>query len=88
MSSEIVSALAAVIGASLSGSITVATLPTVVSTTVPASGLLGLLGFTTTASTVVAAPVTVPAGAIIAVGALLVYGGMQAYKHLKVQELH
>ena len=48
----------------------------------PAAGVAGWLGFTTTATTIVAAPVTLPVGGIVAAGALLTYGGYQAYKFL------
>jgi predicted RND superfamily exporter protein len=54
----------------------------VVTSTVPAAGVAGWLGVTTTVSTVVAAPVTVPVGAVIAVGAGLTYGCYMTYKFL------
>ncbi|MBC1241200.1 hypothetical protein [Nostoc sp. 2RC] len=71
-------------GSSL-GSITVATIPVVVTTTTSAGGIAGWLGFTTVATTVVAAPITVPVGGIVATGALLTYGGYKIYRHIKSQ---
>ena len=58
-------------------SITIATVPLAVTTTSAASGIAGLLGFTTT-TTIVAAPVVVPAAAIVAIGGLLTLGGIKA----------
>jgi len=72
-------------GASL-GSITVATIPVAVTTSAPAWGIAGWMGFTTTTTTVVASPVIVPAAAIVAVGALLGYGVMKAHECMKSQE--
>ena len=69
------------------GSITIATVPVAVTTTVPAAGFWGWLGYTTTATTVAAAPVTVPIAAVVGVGALLTYGGYKAYKYLKNKEI-
>ncbi|HEY9804383.1 MAG TPA: hypothetical protein V6D25_28885 [Leptolyngbyaceae cyanobacterium] len=67
-------------GASLGGSITVATVPVTVTSAVSAGGLAGLLGFTTTVTTVVSAPVTVPVAGIVAAGALFGYGAYEAIK--------
>lgn len=67
-------------GSSLAGgSITIATIPIATTATVPAAGLAGWLGLTTTATTIVSAPVTLPIAGIVAVGALLTYGGYKAY---------
>jgi hypothetical protein len=85
MRDELIAGVTTLAGSSL-GSITVATLPVAVVTTAPAAGLAGWLGFTTTATTVVAAPVALPLGAIVATGALLTYGGYKAYKFIKGQE--
>ncbi|MBN3905210.1 MAG: hypothetical protein HWQ35_01045 [Nostoc sp. NMS1] len=82
MKDELIAGMATVAGSSL-GSITVATVPVVVTTTTYAGGIAGWLGFTTVATTVMAAPITVPVGGIVAAGALLTYGG---YKHIKSQE--
>jgi hypothetical protein len=41
-----------------------------VASTVSAGGIAGWLGFTTTVTTVVASPITLPVGGVIAVGAL------------------
>ncbi|MEG3966053.1 hypothetical protein QUA00_00135 [Microcoleus sp. T2B6] len=57
----------------------IATIPIATTATVPAAGLAGLLGLTTTATTIVSDPVTVPVAGILAVGALLTYGGYKAY---------
>lgn len=85
-SNSIISTLAAGgTAASLGGSITVVTVPTAVTTTVSAGGLAGLLGFTTT-TTIVAAPVTVPIVGVLAVGGLLTYSGVQAYKWIRGRE--
>ncbi len=73
-------AATALAGASLSGSITVATVPVAVTSTVSAGGLAGLLGFTTTATTIVASPIALPIAGIIATGALLSYGAYEARK--------
>jgi len=81
MKNELIAGITTVAGSSL-GSITIATIPTAVTATLPAAGVAGWLGFTTTATTVVAAPVLLPVGGIIAVGALLTYGSYQAYKFL------
>jgi hypothetical protein len=85
MKDELIAGITTVAGSSL-GSITVATIPTAVTASVSAGGVAGWLGFTTTATTIVAAPVTVPVGGLIAAGALLTYGGVKAYKLLKNQE--
>ncbi|MEH2257231.1 hypothetical protein [Nostoc sp.] len=55
-------------------------------TTISAGGISGWLGFTTAITTVMAAPITVPVGGIVAVGALLTYGGYKVYKHIRSQE--
>ena len=81
MNNGLIAGMTAIAGSSL-GSITVAAVPTAVIATVPAVGVAGWLGFTTTVTTIVAAPVTLPVGGIIAVGALLTYGGLQACKFL------
>ena len=81
MKNELIAGFTTIAGSSL-GSITVATVPTVVTTTADAVVVAGWLGFTTTATTIVAAPVTLPVGGIVAAGALLTYGGYQAYKLL------
>lgn len=82
MKNELLAGITTIAGSSL-GSITIATIPTAVTATLPAAGVAGWLGFTTTATTVVAAPVLLPVGAIIAVGALLTYGSYQACKLFK-----
>lgn len=64
MKDELITGFTAIAGASL-GSITVATVPVAVTTTVPAAGLAGWLGFTTAATTVIAAPITLPVGGVI-----------------------
>jgi hypothetical protein len=69
------------------GSLTVATVPTAVTSIVSAGGVAGFLGFTTTVTSIVSAPVTVPIGGVIAVGALLTYGGVKAYKLLNRQDV-
>ncbi|MFB1487676.1 MULTISPECIES: hypothetical protein [unclassified Thiocapsa] len=80
----LLTAVTTALGTSATGTITLATIPTAVTTTVPAGGLAGWLGFTTTTTTtVVAAPVTVSVEAVVAVGALLVCGGYLAAKHLR-----
>lgn len=81
MKNELIAGITTIASSSL-GSITIATIPTAVTTTVPAAGVAGWLGFTTTATTIVAAPVMVPVGGIIAVGALLTCGGYIAYEFL------
>ncbi|MEG4228044.1 hypothetical protein QUA35_17185 [Microcoleus sp. N9_B2] len=70
----------AALGGSSLGSITIATVPIATTATVPAAGVAGWLGLTTTATTIVTAPVTLSVGGILAAGALLTYGGYQAYK--------
>ncbi len=85
MKSELIAGITTIAGSSL-GSITVATVPTAITATVPAAGVAGWLGFTTTATTIVAAPVAVPVGGLIAAGALLTYGGYKAYQHLTTKE--
>ncbi len=81
MNNGLVAGATAIAGASL-GSIPVAAVP--VATTVPAAGIAGWLGFTTT--TIVSAPITVPVGSIIAAGALLTYGGYRAYQWIKKEQ--
>ncbi len=85
MRDELIAGATTLAGTSL-GSITVATLPVAVVTTAPAAGVAGWLGVTTTATTVIAAPVTLPVGGIVAAGALLTYGGYKAYKFIKNQQ--
>ena len=85
MDSKLIAGITTVAGSSM-GSITVATVPTTVTAAVPATGVAGWLGFTTTATTIVSAPVTLPVGGVIATGALLTYGGYQAYKFIKKQQ--
>lgn len=85
MNNGFIAGITAIAGSSL-GSITVATVPTAVATTVPAAGVAGWLGFTTAATTIVAAPVTLPVAGIVATGALLTYGGFQAYKLLNQKQ--
>ncbi|MEH2116634.1 hypothetical protein [Nostoc sp.] len=85
MKDELIAGMATFAGSSL-GSITVATVPVVVTTTTSAGGITGWLGFTTAATTVMAAPITVPVGGIVAAGALLTYGGYKVYKHIKSKE--
>lgn len=85
MKDELVTGATTIAGASL-GSITVATVPVALTTSVPAAGIAGWLGLTTTATTVVAAPITLPVGGVIAAGALLTYGGYKVYKYLKGKE--
>lgn len=85
MNNGLIAGITTIAGSSM-GSITIATVPTAVTATVPAAGVAGWLGFTTTATTIVAAPVTLPVGGIIAAGALLTYGGYQAYKLLKKEQ--
>jgi len=82
MKDELIAGITTIAGSSL-GSITVATVPTVVTTTVPAAGIAGWFGVTTTATAVVAAPITISVGGVIAVGALLTYGGYKVYNHLR-----
>ena len=86
MNNSLVTGITAIAGSSALGSITVATIPTVVSATVPAAGIAGWFGFTTAVTTIVAAPVTLPVGAIVATGALLTYGGFQAYKLINKEQ--
>jgi len=81
----LIAGITTIAGSSL-GSITIATVPTAVTATVPAAGVAGWLGFTTTVTTIVAAPVTLPVGGIIAAGALLSYGGYEAYKFLNKKQ--
>jgi hypothetical protein len=85
MDNRLIAGITTVAGSSM-GSITIATVPTAVTATVPAAGVAGWLGFTTTATTIVAAPVILPVGGIIAAGALLTYGGYQAYKFLNKEQ--
>ncbi|MEH2166305.1 MAG: hypothetical protein V7K41_06460 [Nostoc sp.] len=85
MKDELIAGMATLAGSSL-GSITVATVPVVVTSTTSASGIAGWLGFTTAATTVIAAPITVPVGGIVAAGALLTYGGYKIYKQIKSRE--
>ncbi len=80
---ELIAGITALAGSSFGGAITVATVPTVVSAVAPAAGVAGWLGFTTTVTTIVAAPVSVPVGGVVAVGALLTYGGYKAYNFIK-----
>lgn len=75
-----IAGIAALGGSSLGGSITIATVPIATNATVPAAGVAGWLGLTTTTTTIVAAPVSLPVAGIVAAGALLTYGGYQAYK--------
>jgi len=82
MNGGLIAGITTLASSSALGSITVATVPTVVTATVPATGIAGFLGITTTVTSVVAAPVTLPVGGIIAVGALLTYGGYHAYKFM------
>ncbi len=84
MKNEFIAGITTIAGSSL-GSITIATVPTAVTATAPAAGVAGWLGFTTTATTIVAAPVTLPVGGLVAAGALLTYGGYQAYKFFNNQ---
>jgi hypothetical protein len=86
MKNEFIAGITTLAGSSL-GSITIATVPTALTATAPAAGVAGWLGFTTTATTIVAAPVTLPVGGIVAAGALLTYGGYQAYKFLHKKKL-
>jgi hypothetical protein len=79
-------AATALAGTSLSGSITLATVPVAVTSTVSAGGLAGLLGFTTTATTIVASPIAVPVAGIIATGALISYGAYEAIKFCRSLE--
>lgn len=74
MKDELILGMTTLAGSSL-GSITVATVPVVVTTTTGTSGIAGWLGFTTAATTVMAAPITVPVDGIVTAGALLTYGG-------------
>ncbi len=83
MNNGLITGITTIAGFSM-GAITIATLLTAVIATVPAAGVAGLLGFT--AATIVAAPVTLPVGSIIAAGALLTYGGYQAYKVLNKEQ--
>ncbi|WP_373530859.1 hypothetical protein [Nostoc sp.] len=76
MKDELIAGMTTFAGYSL-GSITVGTIPLAVTTTASAGGIAGWLGFTT------AAPITVPVGGIVAVGALLTYGGYKIYKQIK-----
>lgn len=76
----------AALASSAMGEIVICTVPKVVATTVPATGVAGWLGFTKTASTIMRAPVTLPVAAIVATGALLTYGGYQAYKLIKTEQ--
>ena len=87
MNNGLIAGMTTIAGSSM-GSITIATVPTVVTATVPAAGIAGWLGFTSTATTIVAAPVTLPVGGIIAAGALLTYGGYQAYKFLNKEQIN
>lgn len=73
-------------GASLGASITVATVPVAVTSTVSAGGIAGWLGFTTTVTTVVASPITLPVSGVIAVGALFAYGAYKAIKFCQAEE--
>jgi len=86
MSDELIAGVTALAGTSLGGSLTVATVPVAVTTTTAAGGIAGLLGFTTTATTIVASPVVVPLAGAIALGAALTYGGLKAYEFLKDQQ--
>ncbi|MBK1642530.1 hypothetical protein CKO12_11700 [Chromatium okenii] len=83
MTPQLIVAAATAVSSILPGTLTIATVPVTVSTVVPATGLAGWLGFTTTATTIVAAPITVFPTAIVAVAGLLVYGGIKAYRHLQ-----
>ncbi|BAZ15401.1 hypothetical protein NIES4071_72730 [Calothrix sp. NIES-4071] len=85
MKDELIVGATTLAGTSI-GSITVATIPVAVTTTGPAAGIAGWLGMTTTVTTIMSAPVTLPVGGIIATGALLTYGGYKAYKFLKGKE--
>jgi len=67
----IASTTASTVGA---GSIVVAEI------TAPASGLLGVLGFTTTTT------VALPIAGIVAAGSLLCYGAYKAYEYLESQK--
>jgi len=81
MKQELIAAATVAVSSILPGTLTVATVPTVISTVVPATGLAGWLGFTTTATTIVAAPVVVSTTAIVSVAALVVYGGFLGYRY-------
>jgi len=83
---EIIGSLAALAGTTIAGNITIATVPTVVSTVVPATGIAGWLGFTATATTVVAAPVTLPAASVVAIGGLLWCGSRMAYEYFSPKD--
>lgn len=87
MRDELIAGATTVAGSALGGSIVVATVPTAVTSVVSTGGFLGFLGFTTTVTSIVSAPVTVPIGGVIAVGALLTYGGVKAYKLLNSQDV-
>lgn len=87
MNNGLIAGMTTIAGSSM-GSITIATVPTAVTATVPAAGIAGWLGFTSTATTIVAAPVTLPVGGIIAAGALLTYGGYQAYKFFNKEQIN
>ena len=81
MKDALMAGVTTVAGTSIGGSITIAVVPTVVSSVVPAAGVAGWLGFTTTVTSIVSAPVTVPVAGLLAAGALLTYGGIQAHKY-------
>jgi hypothetical protein len=83
MNQELITAAAAAVSSILPGTLTVATVPMTVSTVVPATGLAGWLGFTTTATTIVAVPVVVSTAAIVSVAALVIYGGLKGYQYFK-----
>lgn len=85
MKNELITGVTTIAGASL-GTITVATVPVTVTTAVPAAGIAGWLGFTTTVTSVVTAPITLPVGGVIAAGALLTYGGYTLYNRMKDKE--
>lgn len=85
MKDELITGVTTIAGASL-GTITVATVPVAVTTSVPAAGIAGWLGFTTTVTSVVTAPIALPVGGVIAAGAFLTYGGYKVYKHMKDKE--
>jgi hypothetical protein len=85
MKDEFILGMTTLAGSSL-GSITVATVPVVVTTSTSAGGIAGWLGFTTATTTVMTAPISVPAAGIVAAGALLTYGGYKVYKHIKSRE--
>ncbi len=83
---EIIAGITTIASATSLGSVTVATVPIAVTTTVSAGGIAGLLGFTATTTTIVASPVAVPLGVIIATGLGLAWGGKKVYEYLKDQQ--